>query len=72
MTETEICPVCGRENDCGMAKGQDTCWCFVLPHALALTAPEKAGYCYCRACLTRVIADRRESSKSQSDRGGRD
>jgi len=64
VSEVEICPVCGSENDCGMAKRQETCWCFAMPHTLPVAATEEANRCYCRACLARMIADMRRGSEA--------
>jgi hypothetical protein len=55
------CPSCGSENDCGMAKGEATCWCFAMPHLLPVSAADEAARCYCRACLTQLIAERTRS-----------
>lgn len=68
MSDGEICPTCGRVNNCGMEKGEDTCWCFAMPHALPVSATEDDGRCYCHACLTRVIGEQIESGSSQLDR----
>lgn len=29
------CPLCGRPNECGMAAGKGSCWCFSTPVRLA-------------------------------------
>jgi hypothetical protein len=54
--ERRICPTCGDVNDCGMEKGEATCWCFALPHVLPVSETE-GGSCYCSACLSRMIAE---------------
>jgi hypothetical protein len=56
-TGADVCPMCSGANECGMAKGDATCWCFALPHVLPLVG-EKESRCYCRTCLTKVIRDR--------------
>jgi hypothetical protein len=56
--EGHLCPRCGRANECGMEKGETTCWCFELPHLLSVSETEHSGRCYCRQCLSRMIADR--------------
>jgi hypothetical protein len=57
-TDGDICPTCGSANECGMAKGDATCCCFTLPHALPVSETEEGSRCYCRTCLERVIGDR--------------
>jgi len=57
MGDGDACPACGSVNDCGMARGEASCWCYAMPHILPITASEEGGRCYCRACLTRVISD---------------
>lgn len=52
------CPGCGAPAECGMAKGQATCWCVAFPHALQVPAQESETRCYCRLCLARLIRDR--------------
>lgn len=36
MTEEEIdpriCPLCGKPNDCALARGESACWCFETSH----------------------------------------
>jgi len=54
--ERRICPTCGDVNDCGMEKGETTCWCYALPHVLPVSETE-GGSCYCSACLSRMIAE---------------
>lgn len=48
------CPICGATNDCGLARGENTCWCFDLripPEVLEKVPPESRGVvCICRAC----------------------
>ena len=54
----DACPRCDKTNGCGMEKGEKTCWCFALPHVLPVGKTEEGSRCYCRACLSHVIADR--------------
>ncbi|HUL76591.1 MAG TPA: cysteine-rich CWC family protein [Vicinamibacteria bacterium] len=48
------CPLCGEDNDCGMAKGKATCWCFfvTIPRDVLDRVPAEAKgiACVCRAC----------------------
>jgi hypothetical protein len=64
------CPKCGDANDCGMEKGETTCWCFGLPHVLPVSETEQGGRCYCRPCLARAIADRKANRIAQGCRSG--
>jgi hypothetical protein len=56
--DSTICPTCGSVNECGVAKGEATCWCFTLPHVLPVSGKENLGRCYCRRCLTRLMGNR--------------
>ena len=67
VTDAEICPTCGRENACGMAKGEATCWCFTMPRTFPVKTIDKGARCYCRACLARKTTDR-TAATSRSDR----
>jgi len=69
MQDHDLCPTCGRANDCAMARGEATCWCCTMPHVLAVSTTEAECRCYCRACLTRVIGDR--TASDSCDRVGR-
>ena len=61
------CPLCGNINDCGVAGGQESCWCFtepVPPEILKRIPAEARGIaCVCRFCvlsqgaLTRALED---------------
>src|SRR4030095_6288999 len=62
------CPSCGGDNDCRMAKGEATCWCFAMPHLLPVSAADEAARCYCRACLPPLLADRPRSGTLLPDR----
>jgi hypothetical protein len=48
------CPLCGAENNCGIALGQTTCWCFstpVPPEVVArIPAEQRNQVCVCRQC----------------------
>jgi hypothetical protein len=50
------CPLCGDENDCGMAKGNRACWChtMTIPQEVLARVPLEAQgiACVCRACAT--------------------
>ena len=48
------CPLCGTANQCGMAQGLNTCWCFdaTIPSEVIDLIPDEARdiACVCRAC----------------------
>ncbi|MBN1610925.1 MAG: cysteine-rich CWC family protein [Polyangiaceae bacterium] len=50
------CPLCGEDNDCGMVKGESTCWCtaVTVPREVSdRISPEAQGVaCVCRTCAT--------------------
>jgi hypothetical protein len=50
----DTCPICGSENDCGLAAGDSTCWCFTaaIPPAALERIPDAARNrrCICAAC----------------------
>ena len=54
------CPSCGGAVECGMANGDETCWCCELPHVLPVSGSDEQ--CYCKACLQGLIEQRRVSS----------
>jgi hypothetical protein len=61
QTKPEIprmsCPRCGNETQCGIGADQP-CWC-ATELAPALPVPKAMDACYCRRCLTEVVAERR-------------
>ena len=59
-SKEQLCPVCGRQNECRVANGcayKGPCWCeaFIIPadvqRQLVESCPERA--CLCRDCLKR-------------------
>lgn len=60
MTDSEIdpsrCPLCRQANQCGMADGTGTCWCFDSPASQKILDPlpceNIVGACLCRTCLS--------------------
>ena len=56
-----VCPLCGKANQCGMATGATSCWCFsaTVPASLIEQLPEalRGAACICRDCV-RAHADR--------------
>lgn len=50
------CPLCGTDNDCGLAKGKGVCWCSSIKipeEVLDRVRPEARGVaCVCRDCAT--------------------
>lgn len=51
---SSTCPVCGRNNRCGIAAGGTTCWCFgeTVDAGLVewLQQRHLPAHCLCRAC----------------------
>jgi hypothetical protein len=58
----DICPICDGPNDCGLAAGGTTCWCFstaIPPAALArIPGPARDQSCICPTCAGRTDAAR--------------
>jgi hypothetical protein len=56
--DVATCVLCGSANDCGLARGETTCWCFevVVPPSLLAQIPEalRDRACVCRACVERA------------------
>lgn len=52
--DSRRCPLCGGPNDCGIAAGASTCWCFStdVPADVVARVPDEArdAVCICRAC----------------------
>ncbi|MDP3501668.1 MAG: cysteine-rich CWC family protein [Myxococcales bacterium] len=50
----KTCPLCGEPNSCGMAAGEQACWCFAVtmdPDALArIPEAAKGKACVCQRC----------------------
>ena len=49
------CPLCGNNNDCGVAAGQESCWCFTepVPPEILKRIPARAHgiACVCQRCV---------------------
>lgn len=56
------CPRCGRLFTCGMAAGEDVCWCVAHPPIFAVPGADAA--CYCPDCLAELVAQRRNAIKA--------
>ncbi len=56
----KTCPKCETTFECGIASGQETCWCFACPRVLPVV--ENAG-CLCPECLQREITAKRLDSE---------
>ncbi|WP_430461882.1 cysteine-rich CWC family protein [Thalassolituus sp. LLYu03] len=58
------CPLCGEDNQCAVAAGDEatSCWCFApgltTPAALLAQIPPEARnrQCVCAACVARAMA----------------
>ena len=53
----KICPICGKDNNCGNEKGREhgSCWCsnIEIPEELKLKVPDelKVKACICEDCI---------------------
>ncbi|UZM99092.1 cysteine-rich CWC family protein [Lysinibacillus sp. MHQ-1] len=45
------CPRCGRENHCGVAKGEKECWCMTENFSRAIVKYYKDEYMYLSSML---------------------
>jgi hypothetical protein len=54
IIDPQRCPLCGKENQCGMVAGKGTCWCFTdsIPEHVMERVPERARdlACVCERC----------------------
>jgi len=54
MAGATTCPLCGEANECGIAEGKSSCWCFsatVDPEVLARVPEAQQNVtCICRTC----------------------
>ncbi|MFJ7935947.1 cysteine-rich CWC family protein [Sporosarcina sp. NPDC096371] len=63
LSETELCPLCRKQNDCCIAKDSFTekCWCFKASfpkEIFDLLPSESEKVCICQNCLIRFKASR--------------
>ena len=53
------CPLCGRDNACGMVRGDATCWCYgaeFSKEALARIPQDRVGVaCLCSDCASGAV-----------------
>lgn len=58
----QVCPLCKKENECGMANGLESCWCFnvIIAENILEKIPEEAKN---RACICRQCAEDNRESK---------
>ena len=60
------CPLCGDENECGMAMGAEKCWCFsaVISEDVLGRVPEQARdlVCICEKCAKQQAASRQDQA----------
>ncbi|MFD4493141.1 cysteine-rich CWC family protein [Lysinibacillus fusiformis] len=45
------CPRCGKENHCGVVKGEKECWCMTQNFPEKLLNMTMTNTCICQACL---------------------
>lgn len=66
MDSSSSCPLCGGANECGIAEGKSTCWCFsatIAPEVLARVPEDQRNVnCICRTCAEAKPASVREPS----------
>ena len=60
------CPLCGELNECGIAAGASTCWCFTteIPPDVRDRIPPAARdlACVCRACAERQAGEQKTTT----------
>jgi hypothetical protein len=60
VTTPLLCPLCGAANECGIALGKDTCWCFstTVPADVLARVPEEQRnqICVCQRCAKSAAA----------------
>jgi len=51
--EENNCPLCGKNNHCGVIKGQKDCWCMTVyfPEEIFQKVPQDLRKCICQNCL---------------------
>lgn len=58
----QACPACQGKFVCGIAQGQNHCWCMMLPAVISVS-PDQS--CLCEACLKSEIARAQECLASR-------
>jgi hypothetical protein len=60
--DNSVCAACGAAFRCGMVSADATCWCYALPHLLAVNPTSDAAAadvgsatCLCPACLAHTL-----------------
>jgi hypothetical protein len=51
------CPECGAAFTCGLAAGDERCWCFDLPAIMPVRADTT---CLCPACLAKALQQQQQ------------
>jgi hypothetical protein len=53
---SNVCPICGKPNGCGLATDSTPCWCtnVNIPESVLKAIPPEARnvVCICKACAT--------------------
>jgi hypothetical protein len=60
------CPRCGAHFTCGIAAGEERCWCFDLPNVILLTSIGSDEGCLCPDCLQAVIKTAQQKPAGES------
>ncbi|MES2415352.1 MAG: cysteine-rich CWC family protein [Pseudomonadota bacterium] len=75
LQDTSRCPACGTGLRCGRVAGDSHCWCFSMPHVIAVPdgkADEAASQasCLCPACLQRLIDGKHSTTSTTTKQPG--
>lgn len=52
QTGLKTCPKCAAQFECGIANGQENCWCFDCPRILPVV---ENAECLCPQCLRQEL-----------------
>ncbi|MFT5035692.1 MAG: hypothetical protein ACI87L_001538 [Litorivivens sp.] len=64
-----VCAACGVAFRCGMVSADATCWCFALPHVMAVPAAAAAAEnadnarCLCPTCLHQQLEEKHHGNQ---------
>lgn len=50
MVDASKCPRCGEQNDCGVVRNKDSCWCMTANFPKEMLS-ENPTSCICANCL---------------------
>ncbi|HEY3853959.1 MAG TPA: cysteine-rich CWC family protein [Verrucomicrobiae bacterium] len=56
------CPLCGKTNNCGIAKGSKDCWCMIVKipahRLLEIPVTHTGKACLCQECATATAPEK--------------